>query len=61
MEDNLKIFKIDYLSNHWSEFEIWNLSHVTKTDLNFLQWIWPLMEDNLNIFKVEFRNLKFET
>ena len=27
MEDNLKILKVEYLSNHWSDLsQIWNLS-----------------------------------
>jgi hypothetical protein len=34
MEDNLKILKVEYLSNHWSDLsQIWNLSLWDQTKI----------------------------
>ena len=34
MEDDLKILKVEYLSNHWSDFpQIWNLSLGDQTKI----------------------------
>ena len=44
MEDDLKILKVEYLTNHWLDFpQILNLS----------LW-WPPIEDDLKISKVEY-------
>ena len=43
MEDNLKILKVEYLSNHWSEFpQIFNLSSGDQTKIKN-----PSNKDNL--------------
>ena len=41
MEDNLKILKVEYLSNHL-------LDHTQILNLKSLTWRRPPMEDNLN-------------
>ena len=61
MEDDLKILKVEYLSNHWSDFpQILNLSSGDQTkikntqnedDLNGRR---PPMENNLRILKLEY-------
>ena len=50
MEDNLKILKVEYLSNHLLDHtQILNLSLVDQTIFyKSLKWRWPPMEDNLN-------------
>ena len=53
IEDDLKILKVEYLSNHLLDHtQILNLSLYDQT-LSF-QWRWPPMEDNLKISKVEY-------
>ena len=67
MEDDLKIVKVKYLSNHWSDFpQISNLSWGDQTKIKNpqneydLQWKTtsngrgPPMEEDLKILKVEF-------
>ena len=50
MEEDLKIFKVEYLSNHWSDFpQILNISSGDQTKIKN-----PQMEDNLKILKVEY-------
>ena len=48
-EDDLKIWKVEYFSNHWSDLtQIWNLSLQDLTKgYKGVKWRWPLMEDNL--------------
>ena len=49
MEEDLKILKVKYLSNHWSDLTpIWNLSlqNLTK-GYKGVKWRWTPMEDNL--------------
>ena len=53
MEDDLKILKVEYLSNHWLDLpQILNLSSVYQ---NKIKKAWneegPLMEDDLNNIK----------
>ena len=56
MEDDIKIFKVEYLSNQL-------LGHTQISDLRLddqtifyksLKWRLPTMEDDLKIFKVEY-------
>ena len=54
MEDDLKILKVEYLSNHWSDLpQILNLSlgDQTKSKNELIKMFsngrWPLMEDDL--------------
>ena len=56
MEDDLKILKMKYLSNHWSELtQIWNLSLGDQSKLyKCFKWRWPPMEEDLRILKVEY-------
>ena len=56
MEDNLKTFKVEYLSNPWSNLtQIWNLSLGVQIKLyKYFKWSWPLMKDDIKIFKVEY-------
>ena len=50
MEENLKIFKLEYLSNHrWDHPEILNLSLGNQSKLK-VAW----NEDDLRILKVEY-------
>ena len=38
MEDNLKILKVEYLGNHWSDLpQIWNLSSGDQTESKMLE------------------------
>ena len=53
MEDNLKIIKMEYLSNHWTDLPqiSWNEDNLhpqMEDDLH------PQMEDDLKILKVEY-------
>ena len=56
MEDNLKILKVEYLSNHWSDLpQILNLVLRDQTNIKkCMKWRWPPEEDNLIILKVEY-------
>ena len=48
MEDNLKIVKVEYLSNHWLDFpQSWNLSSGDQPEFKEEEKIWPLMEYDL--------------
>ena len=49
MEDDLKVRKVEYLSNHWSDLtQIWNLSLQDLTKgYKGVKWRWPPMEDDL--------------
>jgi hypothetical protein len=56
VEDDLKILKVEYLSNHWLDLpQILNcsLGDQTKID-NCFKWRQPPMEDDLKIIKVEY-------
>jgi hypothetical protein len=65
MEDDLKILKVEYLSNHWSDLpQIWNLSLEDQTKIKFgLEFEVkttsdrPPMDDNLKILKVEYLSI----
>ena len=56
MEDNLKILKVEYLSNHWSDLiQILNLDLGNQSKVfKYFKWRRPLMEDDLKILKVEY-------
>ena len=56
MEDDLKILKVEYLSNHLLDpTQILNLSLDDQTILyKFFEWRQPPMEDDLKILKVEY-------
>ena len=56
MEDNLKILKVEYLSNHlFDPTQILNLSLDGQPVLKFFfKWRRPPMEDELKILKVEY-------
>ena len=56
MEDDLKILKWEYLSNHLLEHnQILNLSLDDQTIFyKSFKWRWPPMEDNPKILKVEY-------
>ena len=49
MEDDLKMFKVEYLSNLLLDHtQILNLSFYDKTIFcQFFKWIWPQIEDDL--------------
>ena len=49
MEDDLKIWKVEYISNHWSDLtQIWNLSYWDQTKVRKgNKWKRPQMEDDL--------------
>ena len=49
MEDDPKIWKLEYLSNHWSDLtQIWNLSYWDQTKVQKgIKWRRPQMEDDL--------------
>ena len=51
MEKDLKISKVEYLSNHWSDVtQIWKISLYDQTQLNKVsKWRQPTIEDNLRI------------
>ena len=52
MEDDFKILKVDYLSNHYSDFsEIWNLGSGDQTKINNRG---HTIEVDLKILKVEY-------
>jgi hypothetical protein len=56
MEDDLKIFKLEYRSDHLSDLpQILNtrLSEHTKIE-NCLKWRQPQMKDDLKILKLEY-------
>ena len=48
-EDDLKIWKVEYLSNHWSDLtQIWNLNYWDQTKVHkCIKWRRPPMEDDL--------------
>ena len=55
MEEDPKILKVKYLSNHWSDLtQIFNWSSGDQTIINILKWRRPPMEDDLKILKVEY-------
>ena len=56
MEDNLKILKVEYLSNHSLDHtQVLNLSLDDQTIFYKSQkWRRPRMEDNLKLLKVEY-------
>ena len=56
MEDDLKILKVEYLSNNWSDLpQIWNLSSGDQTKMeNAPNEDNPPIKDNLTILKVEY-------
>ena len=56
MEDDLKILKVKYLSNHLLDHtQILNLSLDDQTIFyKFLKWRLPQMEDDLKILKVKY-------
>ena len=55
MEDDLKILKVEYLSNQWSDFhQILNLSLCDQTKIKSFKWRRTPMEDDLKILKVEY-------
>ena len=47
MEDDLKILKVEYLSNHYLEYS-------QTLFYNSLKWRRPPMKDDLKILKVEY-------
>jgi hypothetical protein len=49
MEDDLKLLKVEYLHNHWSDLpQIFYLSRVNQTEIEYcLKWRRPRKEDNL--------------
>jgi hypothetical protein len=50
MEDDLKILKVEYLSNHWSDFpQILNLSSGYQTKIKILKTKTTSKYQNLNI------------
>ena len=50
MEDNPKIFIVEYLSNQWSDLaQILNLSLYDQTKVEkYIKWRWPRMKMTLN-------------
>ena len=55
MEDDLKISKVEYLSNHWLDLsQILYQSSGDQTKLKNEKWRWPPIEDNLQLLKVEY-------
>ena len=56
MEDDLKILKLEYLSNHLSDLlQILNLGFWDQTKIEkCLKWRRPQMEDDLKIIKMEY-------
>ena len=54
MEDNLQIFKLEYLSIHLSDLtQIWNLSLGDQAKVyEHFKWRQPPMLDELKIFKL---------
>ena len=56
MEDDLKILKVEYLSNHLLDHtQIFNLSFYDQTIFcKSFKWRRPPMEDDLKILKVDF-------
>ena len=52
MEDNLKVLKDEYLSNHWSDLpQILDLSSADQTKIKKLKKRYSQLEDNLKILK----------
>ena len=49
MEDDLKIWKVEYLSNHWMDLtQIWNLSYWDQIRVQKgIKWRQTQMEDDL--------------
>ena len=49
MEDDLKMWKVEYLSNHWLDLtQIWNLIYWDQTKVQKgIEWRWPSMEADL--------------
>ena len=56
MEDDLKILKVEYLSNYLLDHtQIWNLSLYDQTIFcKSLKWRWHPLEDDLKILKGEY-------
>ena len=56
MEDDLKILKVEYLSNHLLDHtQILNLDLGDQSKVfKYFKWRRPLMEDDLKILKVEY-------
>ena len=56
MEDDLKILKVEYLSNNWSDLpKILNLNRGDQTKIEYcFEWRQLLMEDDLKTLKAEF-------
>ena len=60
MEDDLKIWKFEYLSSHWLNFpQIVNISSGEQTKVKKIMKTtfnarWPLMEDDFKIWKFEY-------
>ena len=54
MEEDLKILKVEYISNHWSDLtQIWNLSLGDQNKLyQYFKRRRPEMEEDLKILKV---------
>jgi hypothetical protein len=48
MEDDLKMWKVEYLTNHWLDLtQIWNLSYWDQTKVQkSIKWRRPPMEDD---------------
>ena len=56
MKDNIKISKVEYLSNHLLDpIQILNLDLGNQSKVfKYFKWRRPLMEDDLKILKVEY-------
>ena len=55
MEDNLKILKVEELSNHWSDLpQILNFSSGDQPKSKHLKWRRPPVQDSHNLLKVEY-------
>ena len=61
MDDDLKILKVEYLSNHLLDHTNilnWRL-YDQSIFLGSFKWRQPLIEDDLKILKVEYLNNRF--
>ena len=55
MENNLKLLKVEYFNNHWSDLtQILNLSSGDHTKIKNVEMKTTIMEDDLKILKVEY-------
>ena len=56
MEEDLKILKVEYLSNHWSELphKFWINFRGPNKRKQCLKWRRPPMEDNLKILNADY-------